>query len=324
MAETIITAAEVVAQFGEHYLDAGQNEGDIHSRLRAGFETQNAFQIVNTEDTILRAANTEFQEALQSFQRAYTPKGGVTFKPAEIKLFNVKVDQAFYPDDLKNSWLGFLTSNDLDRTTWPFVKWFVEMYIIPQILEDLELRAIFNGVYKAPTPGTANNAVDVMNGIRKIINAYITAGETTPIVTGAFDITDPKSVTTKMEGLVKAVPKLYSAKGFSLNTSKTLQLAYLEGRDLKYNSNYAQDPSNNSVKYFPGVNVNGYLSHEGSDKVWGTPALNGVLALKGGSNKSIVEMEKVDRMVKVYTDFWIGLDFIDPGLIFTNDQDLDA
>ena len=38
-----------------------------------------------------------------------------------------------------------------------------------------------------------------------------------------------------------------------------------------------------------------------------TPELNAVLGVKGGSNKDIVEVEKVDRQVKVYTDFWMGL-----------------
>ena len=94
---TVISSAAVVADFGAYYIDNGQNEGNIHTRLMEPFGTMDAFTIVQTEDTILRESNATFSEVLQSFQKTFTPKGGVAFTPKSIPLFNVKVDEKLLP-----------------------------------------------------------------------------------------------------------------------------------------------------------------------------------------------------------------------------------
>jgi hypothetical protein len=318
---TTITSTQVVTDFGAFYIDAGQNEGNIHQRLRESFETQGAFTIIDTEDTVLRESNTQFTEVLQGFQKAFTPKGGVTFTPKAIPLYNVKVDQLFYPDDLKNQWLSFLTSNSLDRTTWPFVRWFIESYVMGQIMHDMETQAIYSGVFAAPTAGTANNANQIMNGVKKIINDAVTGTTITPIATGAPSTT-ALTWCTQVEDFTKGIPELYWNQNLQINMSRTLARRYKEGRRTKYNSNYAQVSEQLAVEDTDNTSVIGRGSMIGATKIWTTPKMNAILAFKGGSNANIVEVEKVDRQVKVYTDFWVGAGFIDDGLVFTNDRDL--
>lgn len=318
---TTINPAAVVAAFGAYYIDAGQNEGNIHKRLRETFGTKEAFTVVDTEDTILRESNTEFSEVIQGFQKTFTPKGGVIHTPKEIKLYNVKVDQLFTPDDLKNSWLAFVTSNKLDRTEWPYVRWFIEEYVMGQIQADIEKEMIYKGVYAAPTPGTANAAIDTMNGIKKLINDAITGTTTTPIVTGAPNA-DNVLFAGQVESFSKGIPELYQNLAMPINMNRGLAQRYKEGRRVKYNSNYAQVTDKMAVQDFEENKVTGRASMAGSTKIWATPKNNAILAFKGGSNQTIVEVEKVDRQVKVYTDFWIGAGFIDDGLVFTNDVEL--
>ena len=236
---TIINAADVVTAFGAYYINTGKNENNIHARLRESFGSSDAFTIIDTEDTELRESNTQFSEALQSFQKTFTPKGGVAFTPKRIPLFNVKVDELFYPDELKNSWLAFMTSNKLDRTTWPFVRWFIEVYIIGQIQNDLEMKGIYNGVYKAPTEGTPNAAVEVMDGVKKLINDAITGNKIAPIVTGAPNA-DNKIWATQVETFSSSVPELYWNMPMPLNMNRGLAKRYKKGRREKYNSNYEQ------------------------------------------------------------------------------------
>lgn len=319
---TIISASQVVADFGAFYIDAGQNENNIHSRLMEDFSSLDSFTLIdNGEDTVLRAANTAYSEVLQGFQKTFTPKGSLTFMPKSIYLRNVKVDESFYPDDLKNMWLSFLTSNNLDRTTWPFVRFFVEQYVLKQIKADLELKAVYKGVYVAPTAGTANNAVDTVDGVKLLINNAITATTIAPIVTGTPS-TDPVTWATQVETFCAGVPELYWDKLMDLNMSRVLALRYRQGRKLKYNMYYGQEADLSKVANFENVSVEGLGSMSGANKIWMTPAINAVAGFKGGSNQNIVEIEKVDRQVKLYTDFWLGFGFIDDGLVFTNDQDL--
>jgi len=317
---TTITASAVVSDFGAYYIDGGQSEMNIHDSLRESFADQDDFTVVETEDTVLREVNTEFTEVLQPFQTGFTPKGGVSFLPQPIPLFNVKIDQAFYPDALKNNWVGFLTANGLDRTQWPFVRWFVEKYVLGQISHDM-VKNLYGAVYVAPTPGTPGAASTSFDGLKKIINTAITAGKITPIATGAANATD-SVFTTQIETFAKSIPEEYWETPMGLQMSRALALKYKQGRRTKYNSNYAQAAEAMAVQDFENILVKGRGSLRGVSKIWATPKANALMGFKGGSNRNIVEIEKVDRQVKVYTDFWVGIGFINNGLVFTNDQDL--
>ncbi len=319
---TTITSSSVVTAFGEFYMDNGQNETNIHDTLREQFADQEDFTVVTTEDTILRESNVEYAEVLQAFQTGFTPKGGVTFTPKEIPLFNVKMDQSFYPDALKNQWLSFLTSEKLDRTEWPFVRCFIEKYCMGQINHDI-VKNLYGAVRVAPTAGTAGPANAAFNGLKKIINTAITGGTIVPIVTGAPNAT-PATWCTQLETFAQGVPELYWNTPMKIQTSRALGLRYKQGRRVKYNSNYAQVSENMLIQDFENVSVNPRGSMSGVTKIWATPKANAIMAFKGGSNRTIVEVEKVDRLVKVYTDFWIGLGFIQDNLVWTNDQDLPA
>ncbi|HVZ97975.1 MAG TPA: hypothetical protein VG847_13930 [Chitinophagaceae bacterium] len=317
---TTITSADVVDQFGEYYINNGQNENDIHDTLREQLEDIGDFTVVDSDDTILRAANVEYTEVLQAFQTAFTPKGSVTFTPKEIPLFNVKIDQQFYPDVLKNQWLAFLTSENLDRTTWPFVRWFIEKYVLPQINHDL-VKNLYGAVRVAPTEGTAGAASASFNGLRKIINDGITGNTIVPITTGVPN-TNPTTWLSQVETFCQSIPELYWETSMGLKMSRALALRYKRGFRMTYDAFAFGVKDNLSlVTDFENIQVIGRGSMTGVSKIWTTPKLNAIMAFKGGSNRGMVEVEKVDRMVKVYTDFWIGLGFIQDALVWTNDQD---
>lgn len=317
---TVITSADVVSQFGAFYQDAGQNENNIHDSLRESLSESGDFTMVDTEDTVLREANVQYQEVLQSFQTTFTPKGGVTFTPKPIQLFNVKVDEAFYPDALKNSWLGFMVDNSLDRTQMPFVKWFIEQYVLKQITTDI-IKNMYAASYVAPTPGVAGAANQAFDGLKKIINLGISGGSIVPIPTGAPSAT-PETWVNQVEGFTAQIPEVYWTTKMGIKMSRALALRYKQGRRVKYNSNYAQISDKTVVEDFEDFSIEGRASLTGSTKIWTSPKMNTIMAMKGGSNSSIVEVEKVDRMVKVYTDFWIGMGFINDALVYTNDQEL--
>ena len=216
-----------------------------------------------------------------------------------------------------------MTSNNLDRTTWPFVRWFVEKYVFKQIKTDLE-KTVYPAVYDAPTSGVPNDAIDSYNGIKKHINDGITATTIVPIATGAPNA-DPATFATQIETFIKSVPEIYWSQGMEIVMSRTLALRYRQGRRTKYNINYQQVNELDVVQDFENVTVRGLASMYGSTKIWATPKINAILTYKGSqSNLTTVEIEKVDRLVKVYTDFWLGIGFIDESIVFTNDQELPA
>lgn len=319
MADTTITATDVINSFGSYYIDGGQGVKDLLKRPFFPFGTREAFTNIPTNDTKLRFSDVQVGKILQQYQKAFTPKGSVTFKPVEVDLKPVKIDQQFNPSDLVYSWLGFLTSNNTDRTTWPFVRWFIEYYLLNQVFEDLEMDTVYKGAYVAPTPGTAGEPGEVINGVKKIINDGI-AGMT-QIATGALAI-DPVDFVTQVEEFVKQVDKRFWRVNMTLNFNPDLEVRFVEGMQKKYNMNYAQVSDTMSVRNFSNIRVKGRMSMDGSDKWWMTPIENAVFAVKGFSNATGFELEKVDRNVKIWTDFHIGLGFLQKDLVFTNDLDM--
>lgn len=316
---TTITATDVITEYGSYYIDQGQNLQNILIRPFQPFGTRDAFTNVPTNETQIRYSDAQVTEVLQRYQDTFTAKGSTTFTPVKIDLSQVKIDQSFNPNNLVYSWLGFLTSNSTDRTTWPFVRWFIEVYLLNQLMEDMELKAVYKGVQEAITPGTAGTAIGAITGVKKIINDGI--ADMTQIATGAF-AADPVDFVTQIEDFCKGIDEKFWETRMTLNMNKQRHLQFVQGMQKKYNTYYAQTPDTMAVRNFENIRVKGRASMSGSDKIWMTPLENAIFAVKGFENASGFELEKVDRTVKVFTDFHVGLGFLLKDLVFTNDLDM--
>ncbi|WP_022821897.1 hypothetical protein [Hymenobacter norwichensis] len=312
---------DVVAQFGAYYLNQGQNLTRLYTLLRSATTTESLFTPVNTDDTIWRAAKALFTRVVQPFQKQFTPLASVKFVPVEIRQFKMKVDAQEYPDELESSWLGFLDGDDIDRKTWPFVRWYVEVYLIPQIKQDIEYNEIFQGSYVAPTTGTPGAAGTSMDGLKKTINGHITAGRITPITTGALEITNPEALVEQFEAFADGIHKDYWSIPMTLGTSETVARAFLRGQERKYGKNTGGGALGLQINN-TNITVAGVPSHRDTQKIWCTPKGNAIMLRKRIQNQTKVQVESVDRLLKLFTDFSMGIGFIIPEIVFTNDREL--
>lgn len=317
----MLTIADVVSQFGSYYMNNGQNLSRLYTLLRSATTTESMFTPINSDDTIWRAAKTLFTRVVQPFQKAWTPLAGVTFAPVGIQQFKFKVDAQEYPDELEATWLGFLDGDGIDRKTWPFVKWYCEVYLIPQIKQDIELNEIYQGVYAAPTPGTAGAAGTSMNGLKVTINGHITAGRITPITTGAIDITNPEAVVDQMEAFADGIDKRYWSIPMILGCSEAIERAFNRGQERKYGKNTKGGELGNKINE-TNITLLGLPSHNATQKIWCTPKANAIMLRKKLANQTQIQVENIDRLLKFFTDFWMGIGFIIPEIVFTNDRDL--
>lgn len=315
-----MTVADIIAEFGAYYLNHGQNKKDLVKLLNYTSETDQLFTRRNTNDTVIRISQSLFTRVLQSFQKSWTPLGAVEFKPKEIPLFNFKIDFEEYPDELKDTWLGFLASEENDRRKWPFVKWLIEQHIIPQSQEDYELDEVYDGVYAAPATGVPSAAGTTMNGIKKQLNDGISAGTIATIATGA-PVADPVLFYEQIEDFVKQIDKRYWRHNMALAMDQDLHQRFRQGKREKFNMHYAQEKDLDSVVDF-NARVVGLPSMAGSTKIWCTPKENAICGVKWARKENAFEIEKVDRKVKLYTDWYKGLGWVIDQLVFTNDQEL--
>lgn len=312
--------AEIIAEFGAYYLKNGQNLSRIVKMLNAQSTTDSVLTPIITDETQWRASQATMGRVLQPFQKAWTPINPLKLVPVAIDQFKMKVDSEEYPDDLEATWLGFLAGEGIDRKEWPFIRWYVESMLIPQAKEDYELNEVYSGVFAAPTPGAAGAAGTTMNGLKKAINDQITLGRITPIVTGAPSA-DNKTFVEQVESFIDKVNVKYQHVPMQLCMSQALERRFLKGYRALYGKDTDYKGSNGSVD-FSNVSIIGLPSMAGANKLWMTPKGNAIHLGKRTQNQNTVQIESVDRKVKMFSDWSRGVGFVIPEIVFTNDQDL--
>jgi len=324
-----LVITDIVTDFGAYYKPGSDNQKNLRKMLYKPSETAAFFQPRPTEDTIWRGTFASLTRVLQPFQKAFTPISSLTFQPNSFDLYKLKIDAKEYPDELEPSFVGFLANmEELDRTKWPFGRYWVEEHLLPKSVEDFETLECFAGVYAAPAPGVAGAAGTSMNGLRKVIRTYNTAGRTNlgdgAIVTGAA-AGDDADFCTQVEEFVADIPSLFRSKIDHVFMSKALELKYKRGKRKKYAAyvNFIESPGLYTIEDFPNVSVKGLESHEGSGLYWASPSINRINPKKKAALKNTMVLKEFSaREVSAYTDWWECLNYEVPEFIFHNDQDL--
>lgn len=327
-----LTITDVVSEFGAYFRKEGQGAKDILKSYYQPSVTEAFFNPLPTEQTQERRVKSIKSRVLQRYQEAFTKVGGATFKPATINLAWMKIDEQEILDSLEKSWLGFLTNLDTnDRKKWPFVKWYMEQ-ILAQAKQDYELNEVYAGVEGTVTPGTATAAGASMDGLGEQIADAITATRITPVngPAVAWD-TVPEDFVTEVEDWVDAVVAtsnehrlLVENEVDYLFMSTSMFKRYARGLRIKYNGSYEQVelPFAGNHVALPMVDTNimvvGLPSMGSSDRVFMTPKENRAAFNKKPKSASMLEIESVDRSIKIFGDIWKGIGFWYPEYVFCN------
>jgi hypothetical protein len=316
-----IIATDVITEWKALYRAQGQSVKDIMLKLMQRSVTEKYFPVRLTNNTILEKVSAEFARVLQRFQKGFTPIGSTTFKPLKIELYKIKIDLQETPDDLEESWLGFLAGEGVDRKQWPFIKWYL-MNALIQAEKDLELNEIYFGVPGAITPGTATAAGTTLKGIKKQINDLNTAGTADIKVLGA-PTDDPVEFVEYVEEMTKMTDRLLRNEIDFWFMNEDRHDLFRDGMREKYNINYNQvDESKITKLRNDNIRVVGLPSMHGSDKIWGTPEWNRQAGFKRTTNAGGFQLESVDRTVKAFTDYFKGFGFWIPQYLVSNDVEL--
>ena len=328
---SLLTIDDVKTEWGSFYRKEGQGQQSILDAYYQPSITHKYFNPVPTTQTQERRVKFLKSRTLQRFQTAFTPIGGSEFKPCPIDLADMKVDESGVLDDLEKSWMGFLSEIDKnDRKQWPFVRWYAEK-IIRQAQQDYELNEAYKGVLGILTPGTATAAGESMNGLGKQIADGISASEITPIAGPATWSTDPVDFVGEIEAWIASVESTSNEHRLLVENeidylfmSIALRKRYAAGLRKKYNMNYDQTgvAMTGVVQELPIVDSNimivGFPSMTGSNRIFMTPKGNRAAFDKKPSSATALELESVDRTIKLFGDIWKGIGFWYKQLVFCN------
>lgn len=323
-----INVADIVTEYGAFYRNGGQSTADLYQVAMRDFITKDALTLRITRDTIYQASQTLIGSLVQPFQKGFTPRtGDFTFKPVEIRQYHIKVDESMYPDDIMPSWAGFLGSNDVKKTDWPLIRYYLEKHFWPKIAEDIEINEIGIGSYTAPTSGTAGAVSTSMNGLQTIINTHVADDRIRPITMGAIPTANEDFV-DYIEDFSDQINKAYWRKDMVICMSESLQRRYQRGHEKKYGTrtNSSVSTGGGTVVEFTNLSVKGLTSMNkkanGTDcnRIFCTPRENAVLMMSEANPFRKLDVQAFERQVKLLTDWWMGVGFILPEIVFVNDQ----
>lgn len=300
-----IVKTNLVTDFGAHYIPEGQNESRLLSAIRTPSKTASYAKPIIYDGDLYRFSNTSLGEIVQGFQKGFTAKGDVTFEPNEIALRNLKIDLSLYPDDVKGSWLGFLQSLDTqERANWPIVRYVLEKEVVPQLHEDMELKAYFKGSYVAPTAGTATTAAASMNGVKTLITAGLAGNMNTVTLT---DAVTAANAFERIEEFVDAIDDVLNETKMRIYMDPKILRWYHRDKRNTHGADVNYNPEKPTVD-FTNVELVGLPSMAGENMIWATPVDNFLyLRRENGMKKPKVEESK--REVSLMLDWWEGLGF---------------
>lgn len=163
-------------------------------------------------------------EILQSYQKAWTPKGGVDLTGYKNKIYDMKMD--LYLDNLHElfqTYLAYLADESKLPDQYPFVQWLITYHVIPGLQEELRRTSVI-GEYVAPTPGTANDSIQAADGIFTTITKEVANGKITPIQLGAIT---SSNIVDQLEKFNRDLPAEWVGKPGNIFLSSAMLQDYI-------------------------------------------------------------------------------------------------
>lgn len=303
-----VTVTDLKTEYGAYYENNPDNMKRLVSVIRQKAKTVEHATVKVIKDTIYKASKTSLGNIVQPFQKGFTVRGDLEFTPATINLFKMKIDISMYPDDIVESYVGFLASiEDKERKNWPLIRYAIEEEIVPQIAEDLENNEYWAGVYATPTPGTPGAAGTSMDGLKKIIDDGVTATEVQVVsLTGGITTTNAMA---QIEAFSDNIPDKFEGVPMIMAMSPANRKKYFRDKRNTQggNTNYAEG-NKLVIDDAEHIEIVGLPSMAGSDYIWCTPKKN-YLWIKRQSGVTKPRVEEAKRECNFMTDFTEGLGF---------------
>lgn len=322
---TTISAADIITDYGNYYNPEGANAQRLYRNVIDPVQFEEGFTPMMIDGNIHRMASYTEDDIIQAFQKAYTPNGTNAFTPRQFALFNLKVDKEILPDEIKETWLGFLASLSIqDRLQWPFPRWYLEVHLVAAAQEQYNVEIAYKAVRVAPTPGTPGNPEDSMNGLGKVVADLITAGDIAPITMGAVP-TDPVLFVEYVEDFLNNVPEKIRMRCEIIRMNQTLSTRYAQGFREKYKTGVVVPGPNMNLRT-PVADTNsvvvGYSAMAAKNRIF-TSAASNLLRFTTSMGSPVPQMSKSGsnpRAIHIYWDWYKLLDIKNPAEFYCSEQ----
>jgi hypothetical protein len=303
-----ITLSDLKTEFGTYI---ATNHKEILKRLVQKTVSMQYMKTIASKDLEWRASKAVIDDLVQGFQKGFTPKGTATFTPLSIVQRRHKIDLDFYPDDVFESWLGFLTDESKSRKDWPITKFIVDELILPKVDENRELLLIGKGDYAAPVENTAQATGLSMDGFVTIIEddeALETGKKFNYFDPGAIGALSSTNIVDFIEAYVDWISEAYQGIPMNVFLSQSNLRAYKRKFRDTYGANTDFD-GKTEVILDSNKKLVGLPSMAGKNVIFSTPKENFIRLLNANEGASNIEIESDVRKILVFGDWHESVGF---------------
>lgn len=303
-----IEVDDVKAELGP-YLSQGNNL-DVLQELYQGFTTSKHLNWKRAVTEYMAVESEATDHVIQQFKKEWTPRGGAKFVPLKIKNYRHKVDFAINPAEVGESWLFHLYDESLTPDQMPITRYIIDKVLLPKIGEDMEF---ITG--KAKFVEGSEKTEETMNGIEtQLVEAKKTLDKHIHFYADAknlLEATDAE-VLAVIDDFVASIAPLYKSKQMPVFMSADMYLKYKRAYKAKWGEksgtekvNFGEDRVDFSNCYLQTLDC-----LHGSPIVFSTPPQNFVGLRHKNPPQFITDIQKHDREVRIYIEFWYGIGFL--------------
>ena len=247
---------------------------------------------------------------IQEFSTVWTALGNTYFEGRFLETFRQKVNYGFIPQDVYDSYISYLASENMTPEQKPISLWILEG-LREKVADDVAILE-GTGTYQAGTGAFG----DSMDGIVTILNDLLTTGN--PFKIPLAPLTD-ENIVDQMTLYERMIPRKFLSKIEHFSMSAFNKERY----ELRYEDQFGQkvtykdgDTMVSRLKKKPIV---GFECMDGSDFIWCTPK-NNFLELKDiNSPGEINDIQVLDYEVKVFMEFALAYNFWMDEMVFISD-----
>ena len=259
----VISIDSAAANLNRHVVTYKQ---EVQQAFRVGLEFEGMLPFVQA-DKVYSAPNVQMGDLVQPYQPRFTPNNTETFDSVDNTLVPIKIDLEFTEEQLMtlyDKWAPQWAEAGKEAQAMTYYQYIINNLVAPVYQENMNDIA-YNGVFNAPTPGTAGAVLDACDGFDKKIVDAIAAGKVVPVASGSFTSSDIRS---KLEDWMKSMPIAVRGKGGTILMSDTnARNYYYDFRGDFSTATWAnlQAAGGMTVDGFP-VKIKGVKAMEGSNR----------------------------------------------------------
>lgn len=235
----------------------------------------------------------------------------IPVNPRILKVRPCKVEVRLDPISYKSTYLGHFLQPGVTPENLPFEKFLMDK-VIQKAKEQIELKAIFKGVYNASgtTPGAT------MDGLEKIVTDGITDADIAPVTVGT--ITAANAV-EKLELLFDVVPEEYQQLEWKMFVSPEIAMWY----NRKYRTDYGNVTHNEQFvkRFIDGTNceIVAMPGMAGQQRIHLSPKWNLFYGMDLESDMNRIDVQRDHWYIDFMMSFSIGVQIGSLDYYLTND-----